>query len=156
MNTLPAFVLTVSSAALYAGHQVGDLWIQTNAQARAKGGTGWTARLACARHVTTLTATKLAMLYAAFAVTGLPIRPAWWAAALMVDAASHYFADRRAPLRRLAGLLGPGKLAFFDLGAPRPGKDDNPSLGTGAYALDQAWHIFWLFVTALIIAGGAR
>jgi hypothetical protein len=31
--------------------------------------------------------------------------------------------------------------------------DDNPSLGTGGWALDQAWHIFWgVFVAALIIA----
>lgn len=30
---------------------------------------------------------------------------------------------------------------------------DNPSLGTGPWALDQAWHIFWgVFVAALIIA----
>lgn len=30
---------------------------------------------------------------------------------------------------------------------------DNPSLGTGAWALDQAWHIFWgVFVAALVIA----
>lgn len=30
---------------------------------------------------------------------------------------------------------------------------DNPSLGTGGWALDQAWHIFWgVFVAALIIA----
>jgi hypothetical protein len=31
--------------------------------------------------------------------------------------------------------------------------DDNPTLGTGAWALDQSWHIFWgVFVAALIIA----
>jgi hypothetical protein len=31
---------------------------------------------------------------------------------------------------------------------------DNPSLGTGAWALDQAWHVFWgVFVSALLIAG---
>ncbi len=35
---------------------------------------------------------------------------------------------------------------------PRP--FDNPTLGTGAYALDQSWHIGWLFVTALLIAVG--
>jgi hypothetical protein len=27
---------------------------------------------------------------------------------------------------------------------------DNPSLGTGAYALDQSWHWFWLFIAALV------
>ena len=45
-----------------------------------------------------------------------------------------------------------GKADFYRLGAPRDGRDDNPSLGTGAYALDQSWHYLWLFVAALIIA----
>lgn len=31
-------------------------------------------------------------------------------------------------------------------------KWDNHSLGTGAYALDQSWHWFWLFVAALVTA----
>ena len=31
--------------------------------------------------------------------------------------------------------------------------DDNPSLGTGVWALDQAWHIFFgVFVAALVVA----
>jgi hypothetical protein len=29
---------------------------------------------------------------------------------------------------------------------------DNSTLGTGAYALDQAWHSFWLLVAALLTA----
>lgn len=34
---------------------------------------------------------------------------------------------------------------------------DNPSLGTGTWALDQSWHIFWgVFVPALIIAVSVR
>jgi hypothetical protein len=53
----------------------------------------------------------------------------------------------------LAALIGPRKHAFWRLGAPRPGRDDNPVLGTGAYALDQAWHTGWLFIAALIIGG---
>lgn len=72
-----------------------------------------------------------------------------------MDAASHYWADRRTTLRALAAALGAGKAAFFDIGAPRPGHDDNPTLGTGAYALDQSWHIGWLFVAALVVAAGA-
>lgn len=155
-SLLPAAVFTVASVALFPAHQFGDHWAQTPTQALTKGGAGWTARTACARHVLVLTVVKLAALLAAFAVTELPIRPSWWAAGLAVDAVSHYWADRRTTLRRLAGLFGPGKLAFFDLGAPRPGRDDNPSLGTGAYALDQSWHVAFLFITALIMAGGAR
>lgn len=151
-----AAVLTASFVAMFAAHQVGDHWFQTPTQAMTKGGSGWSARAACARHVLALAATKGAALLVAFAVAGLPIRPLWWTAGLAVDAVSHYWADRRSTLRHLAALFGPGKAAFFDLGAPRPGHDDNPSLGTGAYALDQSWHHMFLFIAALIMAGGAR
>ena len=44
-------------------------------------------------------------------------------------------------------------LSVRRLGAPRPGHDDNPSLGTGAYALDAAWHHGWEAAAALILAG---
>jgi hypothetical protein len=49
---------------------------------------------------------------------------------------------------------------LYDLNAT-PGHDstgyatvphDNPTLGTGAYALDQAWHWLWLLVAALLTA----
>lgn len=153
-SLLPAAVFTVSSVALYTAHEVGDHWVQTHGQAQAKGGTGWTARFACARHVASLAAVKLLLLLVAFAVTGLPVRPAWWAAALGVDAVSHYWADRRTTLRWLAGLVGKGE--FFDFGAPRPGHDDQPHLGTGAYVLDQAFHLGVLFLAALAIAAGSR
>ena len=146
-----AAILSVSFAALYAAHQVGDHWFQTPTQALTKGGSGWAARTACARHVAVLLAVKAAALLVAFTVTGLPVRPLWWAAGLGADAVSHYWADRRTTLRALAAAFGPGKAAFFDLGAPCPGRDDNPTLGTGAYALDQSWHILWLFIAALII-----
>ena len=145
----PAAVLCTAFATLYVAHQVGDHWLQTPTQALTKGGTGWAARAACARHVAALLAVKIAALLAAFAVTGLPIRPLWWAAGLGADAVSHYWADRRSTLRWLAEAIGKGEL--FGFGAPRPGRDDNPTLGTGAYALDQSWHILWLFIAALII-----
>jgi hypothetical protein len=77
--------------------------------------------------------------------------PAWrLLLGLAVSALTHYVADRRAPLRGLAQSVG--RSGFYRLGAPRPGHDDNPSLGTGAYALDQSFHYLWLFVAALIIA----
>lgn len=139
--------------ALYAAHSVGDHWVQTHHQALTKGGCGRAGRLACAAHVATLTATKAAALAALALATGLALSP--WAAALglAVDALSHYWADRRTTLAALAERLG--KSDFYRLGAPRPGHDDAPHLGTGAYALDQSWHHLWLFITALIIAGGA-
>jgi hypothetical protein len=142
-------------AALYAGHYVGDLWIQTHRQAISKALPGWAGRWACARHVATLTGAITAALAAVVGVTG--VRPDLDAViiGLAVNAASHYAADRRTPLKALADWLGatliPGKGEFYQLGTPRPGHDDNPTLGTGAYQLDQAFHTAWLLIAALII-----
>lgn len=139
-------------AALFAAHQVGDHWVQTSRQSAAKGGPGWSARAACARHVASLVATKLIFLLPLL-LTGTDVHPAALVLGLAVDAASHYWADRRVGLARLAARLG--RSGLYQLGSPRPGRDDNPTLGTGAYALDQSWHVGWLFVAALIIAAGA-
>lgn len=137
-------------AALYAAHQVGDHWVQTQLQACRKGEPGWAGRLACARHVATYTVTGLVAILAVAAATGLQLHPGKLAAGLAVSAISHYIVDRRTPLRRIAGWTGSSR--FWALGQPRPGHDDNPTLGTGAYALDQSWHVGWLLVAALVIA----
>src|SRR5690606_16742660 len=142
-------------AALYAAHQVGDHWVQTHAQASAKGGRGAQQRAgqaACARHVATLTLTKAVVLGVTAKVTRTRLPLARTALALAIDAASHYWADRRHTLSALADRLG--KTSFYRMGQPRPGRDDNPTLGTGSYALDQAWHHAWLWVAALVIASG--
>ncbi|MEV0404982.1 hypothetical protein [Actinoallomurus sp. NPDC050550] len=75
----------------------------------------------------------------------------------VISAVTHYWADRRSTLRGLAEKLG--KTAFYRLGAPRTGtdkdgkeRDDNPSLGTGAYALDQSWHKLWILIAAIVTA----
>ncbi|MER7213242.1 transcriptional regulator [Streptosporangium sp. NPDC000239] len=133
--------------ALWAAHSVGDHWIQTHHQACAKGAPGWTGRIACVKHVATLTGTKAAALAALVWVTGLHLNPLTVVVGLLVDAVSHYWADRRTTLARLAKTLR--KSDFHQLGdgmvAP---------CGTGAYALDQSWHHLWLFITALAIAAG--
>ncbi|MGC4891102.1 DUF3307 domain-containing protein [Micromonospora sp. DT227] len=141
---------TAVFAALYAGHQVADHWIQTQHQADHKGLPGWVGRWNCVKHVVTYGATQLAALALVAAVAGLPLNPWTLTAGMAVNLASHYIADRRTPLFRLA--LATGSARFWRLGAPRPDRDDNPSLGTGAYALDQSWHIGWLFLSALLIA----
>lgn len=145
----------VALATLYAAHEVGDQWAQTHHQATTKGGRGKQQRAgqaACLRHVATLTAAKALMLGVTSAVTGVRLPLGRAALALAVDAASHYWADRRYTLAGLADRLGKGE--YYRLGAPREGRDDNVTIGTGAYALDQAWHAAWLWVAALIIAGG--
>ncbi len=136
--------------ALYAAHQVADHWVQTEPQACTKGHAGWAGRLACAAHVASYTAVGLAALLAAAWSLDLHLDVGKLAAGLTVSAVTHYIADRRTPLRRLAQLVG--HAGFFQLGAPRAGRDDNTCLGTGAYAMDQSWHVAWLFVAALVIA----
>ncbi|WBB49044.1 DUF3307 domain-containing protein [Verrucosispora sp. WMMA2044] len=137
-------------AALYVAHQVGDHWIQSQHQADCKGLPGWPGRLACAAHVATYTATALVALVFLIAGTGLRLDPWAVGVGLTVSAVSHYIADRRTPLRRIAEALGSAR--FYALGTPRPGHDDKPCLGTGAYALDQSWHVAFLFISALLIA----
>lgn len=137
-------------AALFAAHQVADHWIQTQYQCDHKGLPGWIGRWNCAKHVATYTWTGLAAIAALHFALGLEVDGWQLLAGLAVSAVTHYWADRRVTLRRLAELLRCGD--FYRLGVPRPGRDDNPSLGTGSYALDQSFHYASLFVAALIIA----
>ena len=139
-----AVVFASSFAALYVAHSVGDHWVQTSCQAARKGGEGWSARWACVRHVATLTATKTVLLLVTLWVLDLSVSLVALVAALGVDAVSHYWADRRRTLYALARLLRRDE--FWHVGE---------GIGTGAYALDQSWHHLWLWVAALIIAGGA-
>ncbi|MEU3522012.1 transcriptional regulator [Streptomyces sp. NPDC006654] len=143
--------------ALYVAHTVGDHWVQSSCQAAAKGGPGWTGRLACGRHVLGLTLTKAVLLVPVVLVLGLPVTALGLVLGLGLDAASHYWADRRTTLARLARTCG--KAEFYSLGTPaHPAHpvtaEGTPAatLGTGAYALDQSWHMLWLGVAALIIA----
>ncbi len=146
----PVGVVGAVFAALYAAHQVADHWVQTDYQAAVKARPGWTGRLACANHVLSYTATAVTALAALTLATGLDLFGWRTAAGLGVSALTHYIADRRTALYLLARATGSGR--FWRLGAPRTGRDDNPTLGTGAYALDQSWHIGWLFIAALILA----
>jgi len=143
--------------ALYVAHSVGDHWVQTSAQSAAKGRPGWVGRLADTRHVATLTATKLAVLLPTAALLGLRLSLLGTALGLGVDAASHWWADRRTTLAWLAKVTG--KTEFYTLGTPNhPAHPATAAgtpaahLGTGAYALDQSFHHLWLLVAALIIA----
>lgn len=143
--------------ALYLGHSVGDHWVQSSCQAATKGLPGWAGRLACGRHVLGLTLTKGAVLAPVALVLGLQVTALGLVAGLSLDAASHYWADRRTTLARLADLCGKGE--FYSLGTATHGAhpvtaEGKPAatLGTGAYALDQSWHMLWLGISALIIA----
>jgi hypothetical protein len=155
----------------YAAHHVGDYWVQTDHQARHKDDAGFAGQQSCIYHVATYVMTQAVFLCAASLVLGMRFSFPGYCAALAVSGVSHYLADRREHgiMFKLARLL-PGKADFLKLGVPRGlvieagesgphtpliGVDlDNPGLGTGAWALDQAWHIFWgVFVAALLLAG---
>ncbi|WP_151775809.1 transcriptional regulator [Streptomyces abyssomicinicus] len=155
--TDPAAVFAAVFAALFIAHSVGDHWVQSSCQAATKGQPGRTGRLACGRHVLGLTATKGVVLVPVVLVLGLPVTALGMVLGLGVDAVSHYWADRRTTLKKLADRCG--KAEFYSLGTPaHPSHpttakgDYAPTLGTGAYALDQSWHHLWLGVAALLIA----
>ncbi|WP_432042755.1 DUF3307 domain-containing protein [Streptomyces cadmiisoli] len=145
-----AVVFAAVFIALYVAHSVGDHWVQTSHQSAHKGRPGWVGRLADARHVATLTLTKLAVLLPVAWQLDLRLSVLGTVAGLTVDAVTHWWADRRTTLAWLARVTGKGE--FYRLGAPRAGRDDNPHIGTGAYALDQSFHHLWLLVAALIVA----
>ncbi|ASU77282.1 DUF3307 domain-containing protein [Actinopolyspora erythraea] len=145
-----ALTFAATLPALLVAHHVADHWVQTSHQASSKGLPGRQGQLVCAKHVASYTAVTAGFVGLLWTLLGLPITPAGFAVGQLVSALTHYWADRRWTLRRLAGAVG--QSGFYALGSPREGKDDNPSLGTGAYVLDQSWHWLWLFVAALLTA----
>src|SRR5262249_20139537 len=126
---------------------VGDHWLQRSTEALGKSARSWRGRLLCARHVAVLTMTKLVALSATAAVVDLHVSALAVALGLAVDALSHYIADRRTPLEFLARLVDKGEFWHRGDGSAAP-------TGTGAYTLDQSWHIAWLFIAALIASVG--
>ncbi|MCI3225834.1 transcriptional regulator [Streptomyces sp. NP-1717] len=143
--------------ALYVGHSVGDHWVQSSCQAADKGKPGWVGRLADARHVLGLTLTKLILLVPVVLLLDLRVSALGLVLGFTADAVTHWWADRRTTLARLAKVAG--KSEFYSLGTPAhpaapatAGGGYAPTLGTGAYALDQSFHHVWLLVGALIIA----
>lgn len=163
--------------ALYAAHHIGDYWIQTDHQVGHKGAEGREGARACSAHVATYLLTQVFCVALVVAVTGMPASLLGLGLAMLVSGGTHYVADRREHglMFKLARRL-PTTKGLMTLGVPRAGmvvslnagadpigvQDgnwksfqpiDNPSLGTGAWALDQSWHIFWgVFVAALILA----
>lgn len=137
--------------ALYVGHQVGDHWIQTECQAMRKGERSARGRVACIGHVATLQIVKLFALVLLALAFGLHVSGWGVAVALLVDAASHYWADRRFTLEKFANKVGKG--GFFHQGTDLVNAQGEtpPHTGTGKYLLDQTWHHGWLFLSAILL-----
>lgn len=140
--------------ALYTGHSVGDHWIQTGHQSATKGNPGKEGRTACLRHVLTLTGTKFIVLAVSWATLRMDLSILAVLGGLTLDAVSHYWADRRFTLEKLAARLKKG--GFYNLGADTSHRNspDGSHIGTGKYALDQSFHVLFIFLTAIICTLG--
>ena len=158
VDQVRAITFAVAFGAQLAGHYVGDHWIQTGGQAGKKSlaGNGRGCALwHCAKHVTTWTATVTAFLSLAGWWLHLPLHPWWVAAGMAVNAVTHFVADLRTPLVWLGRLLGRGGYIDFVHVARPASADEATGPGTALFHLDQSWHIAWLFVASLLIAGAA-
>lgn len=156
MNAAASRFLIIA-AALSAAHEVGDQWVQTGHQAYTKGEPGRRGRLACAAHVATYSATGVAAVLAASRWLGVPMKGRALAAGIAVNALTHYMADRRTPLRRLAALAGNEDYLACSTVVRSPGADAvDTGPGTALFHLDQSWHYAWIFISALVAAGRVR
>jgi hypothetical protein len=128
-------------AAKAAGHHAGDYLLQSDYQAVTKGSPGILGRRACTRHVASLTAAQAALVALVLAATDTAAAPLSVAAGLAVNAATHWWADRRTTLHGLVLATEPlvAKTGFFET-------------AVGRAAIDQAWHRLWLLPSALIAA----
>lgn len=121
---------------LAAAHHVADYWGQTSWMAATKAEKGLVGWLACGVHVLVHVALSAAALGVLAARTGWRPSPVAMAVGLGLIGVTHFVADRRHPLKALAGAIGLGD--YWAKG--------------GAAHLDQSWHIAWLTVATLVIA----
>jgi len=141
-----------------AGHYIGDQWLQTSGQACKKALDGpercAVAMWHCAKHVIIWSATVAGFLAAGAWWLHLPLKPSWLAVGIAVNVVTHFVADLRTPLIRLARLAGRGSYIEHSQ-VLRPDGAQKTGPGTAIFHLDQSWHIAWLLVASLLIAGPA-
>lgn len=127
-------------AAMRMAAHVADHWLQTGHQALHKADSGLDGHRAMAGHVASYAGAQAVALVAVNGLLGMKLKPSRIAAAVALSGATHWFIDRRWPVRRLADATG--KRPFHDLGGP---------LG-GAYILDQSAHHLMEAVAAVVAA----
>jgi len=132
---------SVAYAALRTAAHVADHWIQTGHQAAHKADPGAKGHLAMAGHIATYAGSQALALTVASHLLGAGIRPRGIAAAVAFSAATHWFIDRRWPVRRLAEATG--KSGFHDAGEV---------CGSGQYVLDQSAHHLMEGIAAVVAA----
>jgi hypothetical protein len=151
VNTAAGVTFAAVFAALLVAHNLGDQWIQTHHQAMHKGKKSRVGSLACLRHVLSYTGTTAALIALVWVLPlGLDISAGGFVAGQAISAVTHYWADRRFTLASLIRIVG--KRQYAAVGVPRERRDDNPCVGTGAFHLDQSFHVLCLFVAALLTA----
>ena len=137
------------AATLTAAHHVGDFLLQTDHQAARKPCAedrlaecsepeSWRA---LAGHVASYHAAQVVGLLVANRALGLKLRPGRVAAGVAISAVTHAVIDRRWPVRW-----------WMD----NTGSHDFRVKAGGAMHVDQALHHTALWVSALVIAGGAK
>lgn len=129
-------------AAMRTAAHVADHWIQTGHQAAHKADAGLPGHRVMAGHIASYAGAQAVALVAVNQLLDMRLKPSRIAAAITVSAATHWFIDRRWPVRKLAEATG--KQGFHDLGGP---------LG-GAYILDQSAHHLMEAVAAVVAARG--
>ncbi len=130
----------VALLALIVGHQVGDHVLQTDHQATAKAGPGWTGARAMAGHLVYYHLTAAAVLAGTAYALRLPLSPAGLAAGFGFSLATHALLDRRWLVRLVLQRTG------------SPGFAEQATPVCGMYVADQALHWLALLVSALLIA----
>lgn len=138
--TSPAAKAAAAYAALRTAAHVADHWVQTGHQAAHKGDSGVTGHRAMAGHIAGYAGAQAVALVAVNHLLDIGLKPRGIAAAVAFSAATHWFIDRRWPVRKLADATG--HRGFHDLGGP---------LG-GAYILDQSAHHLMEGVAAVVAA----
>jgi hypothetical protein len=126
-------------AALYAGHIVGDLIVQTDWQAHHKAERSWRGVTAMAGHLAGYATTQIVTL-AAVTTVGTKFGVAAALAGLAFSVGAHGFIDRRWPVVWLLDRTGGSQFARLASGGIN-----------GAFQADQALHVGCCFVAALIV-----
>lgn len=131
---------SVAYAALRTAAHVADHWFQTSHQAAHKADAGADGHRAMAGHIASYAGAQAVALVAVNQILDAGLKPRSIAAAVTFSAATHWFIDRRWPVRKLAEATG--HEGFHQMGGP---------LG-GAYILDQAAHHLMEGVSAVLAA----
>lgn len=136
--TSRAATAAVAYAALRTAAHVADHWFQTGHQAMHKADPGVAGHRAMTGHIASYTGCQAVALMAVNRILDAGMTPRGIAAAVVFSATTHWFIDRRWPVRRLAEATN--KSDFHALGGP---------LG-GAYILDQSAHHLMEGVAAVL------